>query len=120
MCRAVRGADARYWVGISIRVKLMIQNFIESNSMNEEPESLAELSERVGKIVQYIDVMDDKATRRELANTLILQAISNAVRELDPAIADAIPQRLELIRTRTKGDAATFQAIEDALKFFRP
>ena len=87
--------------------------------MNNEPETFEELSERVDKLVQYIDLMDEKAARQKEAHELILHAISKALHEMDPAAIENISTILEHVRGKTNGNPTTFQAIEDALIFFR-
>jgi len=87
--------------------------------MNNEPESLEELSKRVDKLVRHIDMMEEKAARQKEAHELIIHTLSKALHEIEPASIENILTILEHIRGKTKGNPTMFQAIEDALIFFR-
>jgi hypothetical protein len=60
-----------------------------------------------------------KVARWKSANNLILHAIYMAIKEIDPAATGQIPKTLELLRSRINGGPILFEAIEDALQFFR-
>lgn len=88
--------------------------------MSEAPETLEELSQRVDKLVQYIDVMDEKHARLKEAHELILHTIAKTIHELEPVALENIRIVLRHTRTKTNGNAVDLQAIDDALTFFRP
>jgi hypothetical protein len=63
--------------------------------------------------------MDEKAARQKEAHELILHAVSKALHEVEPAAIGKILTILEHMRGKTDGNPTAFQAVEDALIFFR-
>lgn len=87
--------------------------------MSNESEQIEELSARIKHLEDETAIIVAKTSRWYLANNLILQALYNALREIDPEEVSNISMRLEHARQKTGGDALMFEAIEDALDFFK-
>lgn len=103
----------------SFMVNLTPTMLRRGDELNDATESIKILSERLEKMDEEMSEFAAKVARWKSANSLILQAIHVAIKEIDPSVAGEIPRRLELIRSRTNGDPILFEAIEDALQFFR-
>lgn len=87
--------------------------------MIDGTERLKILAERLEKMDEEMSEFAAKVGRWKSANNLILHAIHMAIKEINPSAAGEIPKRLELIRSQTNEDPILFEAIEDALQFFR-